>query len=33
VLTFIYLSLTAMLSFLLNRLEHRVSRDRVGERG
>jgi polar amino acid transport system permease protein len=33
VLTFIYLSLTIFLSLLLNRLEHRVSRDRVGERG
>jgi len=33
VLTFIYLSLTIVLSFLLNRLEHRVSRDRVGDRG
>jgi polar amino acid transport system permease protein len=33
VLTFIYLSLTIVLSLILNRLEHRVSRDRMGERG
>lgn len=32
VLVFIYLSMTVALSFLLHRLERRVSRDRVGER-
>ena len=32
VVAFIYLSLTVVLSFVLHRLERRVSRDRVGER-